>query len=174
MEEIKIIKEEITYKYNEKEQQEILKRTLDNNKYSLSSYWDYNDKLSNKQIIKIINKEDGLNDIENELYDGNDYICEEINKIIENELSDKEKTDEELVKVLGDNLKDNWDFNFKDIFNYSSIRIRLELNTNEDFGFLPEMRENKGDYLKNIKRAFKGVFKVKDLRDEINEFRGSD
>lgn len=175
METIKTMKEEISYKFNEEERQEILKRVLGDNKFSLFTYWDYRDKLSEEQILKIITEEDGLSDIEDEIYENNfDYIEDEILSIINQSLSEEEETDEELKEFLRDEIKYNWNFNFEDLFKNSSCRLRIDLETNEDFGFIPSMREKTGEYYKLLKQRFKGVITETDLNDEINEFVGSD
>ena len=82
----------------------------------LTFYWDYNDKLTDEQIIKIIIEEEGLDEVENEIYDNNmDYIFENVEESIkeyseENNLNLTEEEQEELRYEC----ESRFDFNFKD------------------------------------------------------------
>lgn len=165
----------ITYKYDDDEKREILERLLKNNIYALETYYDYNDKLSEEQILKIITEEDGLSEVESELIDYNfDYVQEEISRIIQEELTNEEETDEDLIEYLKEELESRWNYNILEILKNSSVRMRIELMTNEDFGFIPEMREKKGEYYKLISKVFKNHFEKDNFDDEINSHMGSD
>lgn len=164
-----------TYKFDGKEKKEILKRILEENKYNLETYWDYNDKLDGEQILKILKEKEGLFEVEGDIYmDNLDYIGEEINKIIEEGLSEKEETDEELKEFLRENLGDEWSLNIKGLIKNSSVRLRLEFNTNCDFMVVDEALRGEGEYIKDVKRVFKGVFTAEEIRTELKEVVGSE
>jgi len=168
--EIKTQHEIITYEYNNKEREDIINRVL-KSVGEIGFYWDYNDELSEEQILKIFD-EDGLADVENDIYDNSmEYMDEEIYKIMDNELNEKEQTDEELKESLREKLQENYNLNIKDLLKNSSVRLRCELETNEEFMVMDDYK--KTEYYKLIKKVFKDVFKVKDLNEEINSFCGS-
>jgi len=141
---------------------------------SLEIYWDYRDRLSDEQIIKIIKEDDGLNEIENELYDFNlDYICDEIRGYIieyteENNINLTDEEDEELKYEL----EGRYNFNINDILKNSSCNIRLELLSNEDMINLDDCKNS--ETIKYFKNRFKGKYKVKDLKEEILDMCGSE
>jgi len=169
--EIKTTEEKI-YKFNEDEQKQILKRIL-KDVGGIGFYWNYDDSLSEEQIFKILTEEDGLSDVENSIFiDNLDYISEEINNILKENLTEEEKTDDDLREFLRMELEGNYNLNFKDLLKNSSIRLRIELNTNEEYMYMPEYK--KTEYYKLIKKVFKGCFKVEDLNKEIDSFIGSD
>jgi len=150
----------------------ILKRILDKRKLDLCNYWNYNDELEEGLILKILLEEDGLNDVENGLYENSlDYIDEEINQILDEELNEKEKENEELREYLRLELEGNWDLNFKDLIKKSSARLRITLKTNEDGINIPFLKTTKT--YKYLKKRFKGYFKIKDLENELNSMMGS-
>lgn len=169
----KIIKQEI-YEFDEKERLLVIKRVLKNN-LSPSHYWNYDDCLGEEQIMRVLLEEDGLSDVEMEIRENNSfYIDEQISEIIINELNEKELSDSDLVDLVREELQNRFDINLKDLIKNSRIRLRAELNTNEDFGYIPEMREEKGDYYKSIRKVFKNSISKDDLNTEINNFIGSD
>lgn len=161
------------YVYDENEKQEILKRILDKRKNELNIYWDYNDKLTEEQVYNILMKEDGLNDIEMSLYDCNtDYMNNLVYEILEQELNEQEKTDENLKEFLRDELYSNFNLNIEDLLKYSSIRLRFTLLTNEDFIYIPEGLKN--NTIKRFMKTFKGCYDKKQLEKEFINMMGSD
>lgn len=128
-------------------------------------YWDYNDKLSEEQIIKIITEEEGLNEVENELYEYNiDYVAEIISDRIKElnlDLTEEEQEDLRLECESGFN------FNIEGLIKNSQINLRLELLTNEDMIYYENWKHT--DTIKFFKERFKGHYKVKDLEKEFNE-----
>lgn len=174
-EEIKTIQKKV-YKFNEKEKQKIIKKVLKNNKYRLETYYDYDDKLQEEQIIKIITEEDGLLDVENEIFeDGIEYGVEQefqtIYNIIKEDLTPEEYTDEDLKEELAEVLESNWNYNINGLLKNSSAYLRADLNTNYEFMEMDSFK--KTEYYKEIKKVFKGAFSIKDLDQEINSFIGS-
>jgi len=168
-----IQREEIIYKFSEKEYKKILKRILNNHKDRLIIYWDYNDSLREEQILKIIKEEDGLLDVENDFFDCNtEWMYNTIEEILTEELNQKEKTDKDLKDYLRQELESNFNINIKGLIKNSEIRLRCELETNEDFLYLPDYKNT--EYYKLIKEVFKGGFSIKDLKEDINSFIGSD
>jgi len=144
---------------------------------NLIMYWDYNDKLTDEQIIKIITEEEGLNDIENEIYENNlDYnseiITDRINEFLEeNNLSLTEEEKEELRYECESRF--NWDI--KGLLKNSESKIRITLQNNYDMICFDEYRQ--GDFLKNIKkdfvvkefmRVFKNKYDKKEFEEELN------
>jgi len=143
----------------------------------LTFYWDYNDKLTDEQIIKIIIEEEGLDEVENEIYDNNmDYIFENVEESIkeyseENNLNLTEEEQEELRYEC----ESRFDFNFKGLLKNSSSNIRVTLENNYDIISFENYRQ--GDFLKNIKkdyvvkeflRVFKKKYDKKELEEELN------
>jgi len=56
---------------------------------NIQFFWDYNDELSEEQVLKIITEEEGLNDVESQIYDNNiDYISELENNKLKDILTD--------------------------------------------------------------------------------------
>lgn len=169
----KIIKnvEVVSFKFDEKEKESILKRILDEKKSSLCSYWNYDDCLSEQQIFMILTQEDGFSDVEYEIMNNSEYIRQIISEILDNELTQEEQTDEDLTTFLMESLEDEWDYNIVGILKNSSMRLRCELNTNEDYMIMDEYK--KTEYYKLIKRVFNGYFSVDELDKEIESFIGS-
>jgi hypothetical protein len=149
-----------------------IKTILEENKDNLkvSMYWDYNDSLSNEQIMKIIKDEDGLNDIENYLIDNNlDYLSDLQHDLLKDILTEEEFENDDLRQEMFENIQ--IDLNLNDLIKNSSIRLRLTLLTNEDLIDLQEGEKN--DTIKQFKKRFKGVYKRQELLREINEHMGS-
>ena len=130
----------------------------------LKSYWDYQDRLTDEQIIKIIIEEDGLNDIENELYDYNiDYISNEIREYIkeyfeENDLNFDEFEETEDYEELRMDLEGRYNFDIKDLINNSQSNIRVTLQSNEDMIYYKDWEYT--ETIKEFKRVFKSCFKA--------------
>jgi len=143
---------------------------------NLEMYWDYNDKLTDEQVLKILTEEEGLSEVENEIYEGNyDYISEQVDNSIkgyfsENNLDFEEFQETEDYQELCTNLRCEYKFNINGLLKNSETRIRLELSTNEDF---INLDDKNSDTIRYFKERFKGHFKVKDLKEEINEMIGS-
>ncbi len=137
----------------------------------LEIYWDYRDKLSDEQIIKILTKEDGLLEIENELYEDNieyqyEIIMEAINRKIKEDGLDL--TDEE-VEDLRLECESIFDFDITWLIKNSDINIRVTLESNNDtiyFGVGKDVRDN--ETIKEFKKRFRGKYKKEDLDKEIN------
>lgn len=113
-------------------------------------YWDYRDELGEEQITKILESPEGLNDVENEIFDMNvdhvydleiehlkealssfkEELCEELG------IEDEDDLDlEEIAKELRDELLDyvSVDYNIKDLIrNTGPINCRVELFSNYD------------------------------------------
>ncbi len=136
--------------------------------YNLMMYWDYNDKLTDEQVIKIIKEEDGLNDIENELYDYNfDYISEMITDRIKEYLDENHLIlNEEEQDSLRLECENRFDFNIKGLLKNSETKIRITLLSNEDLIYYKDWEYT--DTIKEFKKRFKGCFKVKDLKAEFD------
>lgn len=136
--------------------------------YNLNMYWDYNDSLTEEQIIKIIKEEEGLNEVENELYEFNyGYIDETIDNSINEYLKDKNLTlTEEEREELKDECKERFNFDIEQLIRQSNIHIRIELLSNEDMIYYADWKHS--DTIKDFKKRFKGHFKVKDLETEFN------
>ena len=167
-----IIKKKI-YKFNKKEKQDIIKRILKENKHLLYTYYDYNDHLDQEDIFKIITDQEGLIDVENSISENNfKYINDQITDLINKELTDQELTDQDLKDDLFNELSINWNTNLKDLLKNSYAYLRVDLNTNYEFMDIPNFK--KTEYYHDIKKVFKGIFKIKDLDQEIKSFIGSD
>jgi len=139
----------------------------------LKSYWDYQDRLTDEQIIKIIIEEDGLNDIENELYDYNiDYISNEIREYIKEYFDEKGLNFEEFEETedyeeLRMDLEGKYNFDINDLINNSQSNIRVTLQSNEDMIYYKDWEHT--NTIKEFRRRFKHHFKIADLKTEFNE-----
>lgn len=145
------------------------KRILEENKMYLETCWDYRDELSEEQINKILFTEDGLCDVEQEIWENClDYIDEQINEILDKEgVVDDEQREELRLEMEG-----MWDINIKGLLRNSSVRLRATLLTNEDFIYMPDIKHS--ETLAFFKKVFKGYYKKEELDREINEMIGSD
>ena len=136
-------------------------------KGSLEMYWDYNDTLSEEQIAKIIKEEDGLNDIENEIWESNiDYIRESVTEAIKQYCKEHDiELNEEETDELRMECEGRYNFDIDDLIKNSSAHIRVQLNTNED---MIEMRQGiENETIRMFRKRFKGKFKLKDLKQEV-------
>lgn len=128
----------------------------------LEMYWDYRDSLSEEQVLKIIKEEEGLYEVENEIYENNlDYI----NEIISDRIKNLELTEEEQEE-LREECQSRFNFNIEGLIKNSSINIRIELLSNEDMIYYEDWKHS--GTIKDFKKRFKGHFKVKDLEKEFN------
>ena len=140
--------------------------------FGLEMYWDYNDSLSEEQIVRIIKEEDGLMDVENELYDFNiDYISETVTDAIKQycERNDIELDDEELDE-LRQECESRYKFDINGLLNNSSAHIRVQLNTNQDMIDTNEGMKNETVCM--FRRRFRNKFRLTDLQKEINNCSG--
>ena len=160
---------------NSTKMEKILNRILKENKYALEMYWDYRDELDEESIYKIVTEREGLVEVENELWEFNkDYISKEIEILIDGNLNEEDQEDEDLRDYLFYELYVRFNMNIEGLLKNSSARFRVEMQTNEDFGLIPEMIKGKGEYYNLIKDKFKGYLSIKDIKTELNEFIGSD
>jgi len=140
----------------------------------LKFYWDYNDNLSDEHIIKIIKEEEGLNGVENELYENNifymdEVINEQIKQKLEKDrinLSDEEK-DELRLECEG-----LFDLNINDIIKNSKINLRVELTSNEDMIYFGDLKNS--ETIKYFKKVFSRKYKKEDYEKEINNLMGTE
>lgn len=114
-------------------------------------YWDYNDSLSEDQVTKILTEENGLNDVECEIWEMNvDYICELERECIKNaleqfedEIREKVYPDYEIeffeIEAVYDDFRDDLqdyvevDFNFNDLLlNTGNVPVRVQMYSNYD------------------------------------------
>lgn len=149
--------------------EQIIKENKNNLKFSM--YWDYRDELSEQQIMEILNSEDGLNEVENGIYEQNEfYILETENETLKQILTEEEYEDEDLREEIRNNLI--LDFNMEQLIKNSQINIRVELNTNED---LINFAEHKHSYtLKQFKRVFKNKYSKADYDKELLNLMGTE
>lgn len=140
---------------------------------NLTMFWDYQDCLTEEQALKIITEQEGLNEVENEIYDFNlEYIYGQVNNAInEYENDNNIILEDEDRQELARELQGRFNFNMEGLIKNSGINVRLELLSNEDMINLDDYKTS--ETLKEFKRVFKGKVKVKDLKEEINEMIGS-
>jgi hypothetical protein len=145
------------------------KRIIEENKNYLECYWDYRDELSDAQIKKILFTEDGLCDVETEIWENSiDYIDEQIAEILDKEkVEDSEEREELRLEMEG-----LWDINIKGLMRNSRVRLRATLLTNEDFIYMPDIKHS--ETLAHFKRVFKGLYKKAELDNEIANNMGTD
>ena len=168
-----IIKESVAYVFDDKEKLKILNRLLGDYACPTEIYWDYRDSLSEKQIYKIITEEDGLNEVENEIYLNNiEYLNDEINNFLNDNLSEEELLDDGLREYLNEEIEARYNTNIDGLISNSGARMRIMIQTNEEYLFIPNYKNT--EYYKFLKERFNGYFNVKDLKDEIESFIGSD
>jgi hypothetical protein len=143
-------------------------------KHPINLEFDYRDRLSHKQIEKILETEDGLQDFENDLYEMNidwiaeneDYYYKEIFNDFEDELTES-------------GLTDSWEL--RDIFmDYVSISLDIDRLINIDVVALIPVYSNydctnsfdtmkDSDYLRQVfKRVSKGVDKNDFMYEHVN------
>lgn len=134
----------------------------------LEMYCDYNDKLSEEQIMKIILEEDGLDDIQMELWDWNiDYISDTVREAIQRYCKEKEiELDDEEQDDLRMECESRFKFDIDGLLKNSSADIRVQLNTNEDMIRTEEGMHN--ETVQMFRKRFKGKFRIKDLQKEID------
>ena len=133
----------------------------------LQTYWDYRDELSEEQVLKIITEEDGLNDVENEIYENNiDYISDNVRDNIKEYLKDNNiELDEEELDELRMECEGRFDFNIKGLLNNSSAHIRVELYSNEDMIPVDDIKHS--ETAEEFRRRFRNKFRISDLKKEV-------
>lgn len=135
----------------------------------LEIYFDYDDRLSDEQINRLIKEEDYLNDLENEIYINSlDYIADEIyNQLKDYEYENKVFLTDEQKDEIRYLCEERIKMDINQLIKNSSVNIRLELLTNEDMIYYENWEHN--DTIKEFRRRFKGCFKLDDLKKEFNE-----
>ena len=144
-------------------------------------YWDYNDKLSLKQIDKAMKEKDGWNNLENEIWENNfDYIYElecEILKELQEKFKELQGID---ISELRDEFLDYLTVNFRieDLIHHTSnIRVRIVVHSNyEGCGWQdregdPSFKHN--DYVKAIRKLLKGKYEEKSFQQELDNICSS-
>lgn len=138
---------------------------------ALEMYWDYNDRLTDEQMIKIIKEEEGLNDVFNELYDYNiDYMFEVVNNAIKeySEENNLDLTEEEQEEVRYE-CESRFDLNIKGLLRNSEIKLRVNLESNEDIIYFGSDKDVKdSETIKEFKRVFRRKYKKEDWERELN------
>ena len=102
-----------------KVESEIIKYCEDN---PVKFYYDYNDQLSKDQILKMLDSKNGMNDLEDEVWEYNiDYICEMESELIKNMIDDefKEELKDENPEEIYENFREyiRIDTNIKELLN---------------------------------------------------------
>lgn len=140
------------------------------NNMKISFYWDMGDSLSDEQIMKVLKEEDGLCDVENDIWENNlDYIGEMEHEKLKEIMTEEEYENDELRDCVRGYIE--IDMNIEQLIKNSQINLRVELLTNED---LIDFRDKKSYTLKCFKRVFKGAYSKEELDREILELMGTD
>lgn len=109
-------------------------------------YWDYNDGLSKENIEKIFSEENGLNELENELWELNiDYICDLEAERCKELISEFE---ERINEELGTEDSEEWEEEFRDFAReYICVDMDLKglMRNNRDEVFFYDTCEEFGD-----------------------------
>lgn len=130
---------------------------LQQKEHKIVMYWDYRDELSEEQIMKILLEEDGLNDVENDIYENNiDYVLNLQQEYL------KDYPEEEREAII-DNLI--IDINIEQLLRNSRINLRLSLQSNEDGIYMADTKNS--DCLKAFKKRFKNCYDKKEFEKEI-------
>ncbi len=134
---------------------------------SLEMYWDYNDSLSEEQVLKVIIEEDGLNEVENELYESNiEYISERVTDSIKQYCKEHDiELDEEDADELRLECEGRFDSNMKGLLNNSQANIRVALLSNEDM--IPTEDTKHSETVEHFRKRFRNKFKMGDLKKEV-------
>jgi len=134
---------------------------------SLEMYWDYRDRLSEEQVLKIITDEDGLNDVENELYESNiDYNSEVVRDIIDRYCKENNlELNEEEIDELRMECDGRFDLNIKGLLNNSQANIRVALLSNEDM--IPIEDTKHSGTIEHFRKRFRNKFRMSDLKKEV-------
>ena len=142
-------------------------------------YWDYNDELSKEQIEQIFKTKDGLNDVENEIWDRNiDYIFQLEDEAIKECMSEfEEKINAELNTEDSEDWEDDFkefcreyigvDMNIKDLIRRTSEQVFF-YDTCEEFG--DQCFNSQMDKYNDVRRIKKTLgIKTKDFDNQIKE-----
>ena len=152
-------KKEDIQKYIEKNQPEI--------------YWDQNDELSEKDISKILESEEGLNEVENEIWENNlGYICDLENETIKEVIShfdleeemDEGENEEEFRDFCRDYI--SVDMNVNDLLNRTGDLVFFYETDVSTSGYGQSEKEYKEE-LKSIKKVLKIKMKDKTHDEKI-------
>ena len=154
-------------KLTQEEMEKRFQNLLKNNPYSLETYWDYRDEISEEYLMKVFNDEADLY----EIIDDCEYVGNQVYELINSELSEEEQENDELFDYLRDRCYDEWNYNYDKLLSQSYVRLRIQLNSNEDYLDLENYKET--DTYRYLKKIFKGTFKVKDFEKEMFEVCGS-
>lgn len=105
-------------------------------KHQLVLDFDYRDELSKDQIIKILESEDGLNDVENDIWENNlDYLNEHEDYFLENNLYDYFKN--ELTELFeAENPEENEDWIESEVKQFLREEFRDYCSTSLNFNQL--------------------------------------
>jgi len=109
-------------------------------------YWDYRDEMSKENIDKIFSSEDGLNDVENEIWDLNiDYVCDLEHERCKDLISESE---DKINEELNSEDSEEWEEEFNDFAReYICVDMDLKglLRNNRDEVFFYDTCEEFGD-----------------------------
>lgn len=134
-------------------------------KGELQMYWDYRDTLSEEQIIKILTEEEGLINVEMDIWENNsDFVGERVRNLDLKELGLTEEQEEELIQEC----ESRFNLNIDGLIKNSQINIRVELLSNEDMICFVDNQYKGSETIKEFKRVFRSKYKKEDLNKEIN------
>ena len=164
-----------------------INKFVDEHKKELITYWDYRDSLSEEQIMKVLETEDGLCDIEMEVADlNNDCTYEAVKQILQDaelvivDSYDNIPSDVEVSKAITEEdydelkceLECNWDINIDGLLRNSYANIRVTLLANEDFIYMPDF--DNSETVSHFKKVFAGAYKEEELEHEQDNNMGTD
>jgi hypothetical protein len=158
------------------ELQNRLQKYIDDNPVKLD--FDYRDELDKDQIIKVLENEEGLTELEDEIYENSlDWISENERYFIENELY--EEFEEELnkyfenkneaIEYLTENFYPTVSLNMDDLLNNTgNLTCLIPVYSNYDCTNSFDTMET-SDYLKQVyKRVKTGIKKSDFMNEHIN------
>ena len=137
-------------------------------------YWDYNDSLSKDQVSKILESEDGLMDLENELYEMNlDYLWDIENDFLKSVYDDFE------VDIDFDDFKEDFqeyvciDMNFNQLLsNTPDITALILVHSNYDCATSMSDINESESYLNDVWLRSKTGCLKKDFQWEASQIYG--
>ena len=157
-----------------KKKRKEIQKYLENNPIKIN--WDYDNKLSKKQILTILDSDEGLLNIENELYDMNiDYIFD-----LEYELC-KNAIEEFELNIEPDELREEFmdyihsDINSRGLLNNTpDLTILAKVHSNYDCAISTQQIEDTEEYLGSVyRRVKKAVTKKEYLTEFYNSYTAS-
>jgi hypothetical protein len=138
-------------------------------------YWDYNDKLSLKQVDKLMKSQDDYYELENEILENNiDYICDlecELLKNMQDEFPELEEFD---ISELRDEFLDfiSVDFNIEPLIRTTpDVRIRVVIHSNYEGVNYADRGQGDfkhSDYIREVRRLLKGKIDEKSFQQELD------